>query len=614
MQLMAMDRLGPRETAPGIVQFGLLLPWVAASDGNRISVKIIHETDQFLQDVPPLEFALAHSLDPVYGDFWSAEIGIDARDRPRPQSAWGQPGTYVYRFQLRTPLLRDPLDWIIDPFAREFGTGNLSAFTLGYQPYSWSAAEAAWKTPPLSEMVMYELMLNEFGGGIPGSIEKLSYLADLGVNCIEVMPVSNVGMIVDWGFLPVGYFGVDERFGNRRDFQHFVDAAHSNGIAVVLDSVYGHTSENFPYQYVYSRLGYRENPFMGPFAKDYFGSSTDFNRGLTRDFFSTVNHHWLDVYHIDGFRYDCVPNYWDGPLGNGYANLTAATYALVKASGENGPWSRFFRDGKINLMQCAEQLEDPVGVLYQSYSNCTWQNETLGTASAVAHGDWGRLADLGFRQGLSGYPKQTDFNNDLVPKTALQYIENHDHSRFLCEFGIVRGDNELLSYADRSQWYRVQPYLIGLFTSCGIPMLWQGQEFGSDNFVPESGMGRVAMFRPVRWDLFYDEIGRSIVGLVRKLARLRRQSPQFQSGDHYFFNDQGLYQSRGVILFTRSLAGRLSLVALNFGGADQQVPFWFEQPGFYREELHGGDNFSASRGEQRWLTVPGNYGRVWTTA
>jgi 1,4-alpha-glucan branching enzyme len=136
---------------------------------------------------------------------------------------------------------------------------------------------------------------------------------------------------VDWGYLPIGYFGVDERFGKRSDFQQMVDIAHQHGIAVIADVVYGHTGVDFPYFDAYTRLQYRENPFMGPFAKDYFssfGKSTDFNRELTRDYFYSVNHHWLEVYHVDGFRYDCVPNYWDGALGVGYAKLVYETYQL----------------------------------------------------------------------------------------------------------------------------------------------------------------------------------------------------------------------------------------------------------------------------------------------
>src|SRR5690349_10552301 len=105
------------------------------------------------------------------------------------------------------------------------------------------------------------------------------------------MPLSNVGISVDWGYLPIGYFGVDERFGKRSDFQAFVYLCHQHGIAVIVDVVYGHTGVDFPYYDAYTRLQYHENPFMGPFAKDYFsnfGKSTDFTRELTRDFFLTV--------------------------------------------------------------------------------------------------------------------------------------------------------------------------------------------------------------------------------------------------------------------------------------------------------------------------------------
>lgn len=244
MNLLPLHKLGPREKPDGIVEFGLYLPWVSAQHGNRLWVKIIHEKDQFLQTIQPKSFELNHSVDSAYGDYWSAEVTIDAADKPHPTSAWGQPGRYVYRFALQNPNIHDEIDWIIDPFAREFGTGKLSAFTLGYTPHAWSAQENNWKIPALNDLVIYELMLTEFGGDLEGAIAKLDYLKDLGINCLEVMPVSNVSNIIDWGFLPIGYFGVDERFGKRKDMQRFTDEAHQRGIAVILDVVYGHTSSS----------------------------------------------------------------------------------------------------------------------------------------------------------------------------------------------------------------------------------------------------------------------------------------------------------------------------------------------------------------------------------
>jgi len=614
MKLLPLNKLGAREISPGVIDFGLFLPWVSASDGHRLWVKVIHEKDQFLQDIQPLMFELNHSIDPDYGDYWSTQININSDSRPHPKSAWGSPGRYIYRYCLQNPNIPEIIDWIIDPFAREFGVGKLSAFTLGYENYTWSEYENIWKTPDLDDLVIYELMINEFGGDIDGNIAQLEYLADLGINCIELMPVTNVANTVDWGFLPIGYFGVDERFGKRKDLQRLIDAAHQKGIAVILDVVYGHTADSFPYAYIYKKLGYHENPFMGPFAKDLFGESTDFGRAFTRDFIFTVNYQWLEWYHADGFRYDCVPNYWDGAVGQGYANLTYETYRAVKAKQDApGHWQRFFHNGSINLIQCAEQLESPVEILEETYSNCTWQNQTLDAAKGVAHANQNELVNLGFRLGLSGYPKEVSNNDNKIPKTALQYIENHDHSRFLCNFGIISNGDELLREGDRNLWYKVQPYLIGMFTARGIPLLWQGQEFGENYYISEQGLGRVVMFRPVRWDYFYNPIGKSIISLVRKLIKLRREYPQFRYGEHFFYNHHDRYQSKNILLFSRKHGSIFSIVALNFGDQDQNVLFDFPYSGYYREELHGHDNLQEIvAGVESWLTIPSNYGRVWT--
>ena len=624
LNLLPMGELGAIETN-GTLTFGLWLPWVSAADGNRVAVKIIHETDQFLQNVPPREFPLGHTLRDPYGDFWSVTVPIAGTPPAVAGSAWGMPGRYVYRYTIVSPNV-GTLDWIIDPFAREFGVGKLSAFTLGYQPYTWSAEEVDWRTPRLSDLVLYEINIGEFGGDLNRVGNVIAYLADLGVNAVEIMPLSNVGTSVDWGYLPIGYFGVDERFGKRSDFQALVDLCHQHGIAVIVDVVYGHTGVDFPYYDAYTRLRYRDNPFMGPFAKDYFsnfGKSTDFNRPLTRDYFYTVNHHWLDVYHVDGFRYDCVPNYWDGPLGVGYASLVFETYQLAKSklAQADPAWRRF--DGgpgkPLNLVQMAEQLEDPQGVLRTTYSNSTWQNSTLDAARSVARGDRGRLFDLGLQLGLFGYPEQETTNDVSIPKTALQYIENHDHERFLCNFGTYNPDeagNPLFQEGDRSRWFMLQPYLIALLMSKGIPLLWQGEEFAENYFLPDVGEGRVALLRPLRWDYFYDGSGQPIVTLIRKLLRIRRQRAHIRQGTYFFFNDWDRYQGRGVLMFSRYEGAAYTLIGVNTSDADQTVPFWFPIGGNYLEELHGGSlNLNNVPSLQEFaLTIPSHYGRIWTTA
>jgi len=624
LDLLPLGTLGAVE-ANGVVTFGLWLPWVSAGDGNAVTVKIIHERDQFLQSVPPREFPLTHSVRAPYGDFWSGTVLIAGSAPAVAGSAWGTPGRYVYRYAIANPSV-GTLDWIIDPCAREFGVGKLSAFTLGYQPYVWSAGEAQWRTPALSDLILYEINIAEFGGDLERLRNVVAYLADLGVNGVEIMPLSNVGNSVDWGYLPIGYFGVDERFGNRSDFQALVDLCHQYGIAVIVDVVYGHTGVDFPYYDAYTRLRYRENPFMGPFAKDYFsnfGKSTDFNRQLTRDYFFTVNYHWLEVYHVDGFRYDCVPNFWDGALGVGYASLVYETYQLAKAKVSQGEpsWQRFDAGTgePLALVQMAEQLEDPQGVLYTTYSNSTWQNRTFDAARGIARGDRGRLFDLGQTLGLFGYPEEQTTNGDAIPKSALQYIENHDHERFLCNFGTYNPDeagNPLFQEGDRSRWFMLQPYLIAFLMGKGVPMLWQGEEFAENYFLPDVGEGRVALLRPLRWDYFYDGSGQPIVALIRKLLRIRRERAHIRRGAYYFFNDWDRYQRHGVLMFARYEGARYTLVTVNTGGIEQTVPFWFPIAGNYIEELHGGtlDLKNVAALQEVALTIPSHYGRIWTVA
>jgi len=150
--------------------------------------------------------------------------------------------------------------------------------------------------------------------------------------------------------------------------------------------------------------------------------------------------------------------------------------------------------------------------------------------------------------------------------------------------------------------------------SKGIPMLWQGEEFGENYYLPDVGAGRVSLLRPLQWDLFYDSNGQRLVQLVRKLLRIRRARPQIREGTYFFFNDWDRYQAKGTLLFARYIESRYTLVAVNIGDADQKVPFWFPIGGDYVEELEGGT--LGLKGviplQETSLQIPSHYGRVWT--
>jgi len=643
MQRLPLAQLGAheRKTEPGIIDFGILLPDVTPDVGT-IFVRIIHERDQFS---PTVDVQLTHGQLPGFGDYWLGSVDTtDATLKPVGARGWGRTGgeqRYLYRYALkRNGQPEMAIDGIIDPFAREYGVGDLSAITVGYQPFVFDdSIEQSFKVPGINDAVVYELNIAELGGDLPKTIELLDYFADLGINVIEVMPVSNVASRIDWGYAPLGYFGVDERLGRRRDFQVFVAEAHRRGIAVVVDSVFGHVEDRFPYHQVYSRFDMMgvdiNSPFTGPYAEDMFFQSTNFAKSLTQDFFYSVCLHWLDTFHVDGFRYDAVSEYWDQnrPVGKqGFADLTSAVRAYVAGkAGSTDSYQRFFSqgNGELRLIQIAEYLtgaNPPEHVLYDTVANSAWQNQTMDAAKRCARGEPGALAELGQRLGLLGYPVERTQDGDLITKSALQYIENHDHERFICTFGTHYPDHEsevrhdeLLQIGDRdTQWFRVQPYLIGLLTAKGTPFLWQGQEVCQNYFVPDSGIGRVAIYRPVDFNFFFDPIGRALVRLVRRLISSRAGGPQFRHGDHFFYDDPQ-YTNRGLLLFHRSLANpaggtTFSLVALNFTGSSQTVTFPFSVAGNYVEQIEGTQNLAGvTAGEQRSITIDSNYGCIWTT-
>jgi 1,4-alpha-glucan branching enzyme len=635
MKSLPLNRLGARERKdqPGVIDFGILLPDITETDGDLI-VRIIHERDQFLQEVPPVEVPLTHSTLDDLGDYWSGSVDTtDPATKPSTARGWGAQGgeqRYVYRYVLKRSGGLPEIDDIIDPFAREYGVGDLSAITVRYQPFEFDPAveEQQFKVPAIRDAIVYELNIAELGGDLPKTIGLLDYIANLGINIIEVMPITNVAQRVDWGYAPLGYFGVDERYGKRRDFQQFVAEAHQRGIAIVLDGVFGHVEDRFPYARLYQRLG-RQSPFIGPYAEDLFFKSTDFAQQLTQDFFFTVCVHWLEVYHVDGIRYDAVSQYWDEgrPVGEqGFVDLAKAVHAhVLTKAGATDHYQRFFpsgNNGEPTLIQIAEYLtsQPPEHVLYDTVANSAWQNQTMEAAKRCARGESGAITEFGLRLGLPNYPEAREQSGVMITKSALQYIESHDHERFICTYGTrfpdeeaaKRGDRLLLTGDRNGQWFKVQPYQIGVLMAKGTPFLWQGQEFCQNYFIPNEGIGRVAIFRPVDFNFFYDSIGKAMIRLMRKLTRIRQRGPQFRHGDHFFYNVP-YYTFNGLLLFHRRLGDAFSLVALNFTDDDKTTTFDFPKSGNFTEEIEGTRNLNNVQANTATsITIPSNYGCVWT--
>jgi 1,4-alpha-glucan branching enzyme len=615
--MISLSEVGahPQQQAPGqwLVTFGIYLPGLTYDKGYRMKVRVIHERDQFIRGIDPKEFWMTWIKGSAL-DLWTAQVQLTQEPAP---SHFGQTGRYVYRYQLLRSDGRSIAFWFADPFARESAIGTLSAFTIEQhpQPFAWS--DAAFVPAEVDAMVVYEVNVREFNSDFNGLRTQLEYVWELGVNVLELMPISNVKEEVEWGYTPLDYFAPDERLGGTLAFKQLVNAAHEGGIGVILDSVYAHTHPEFTYNLVYEAAG-EPSPMLGRFEGEFFQDwpGTDFGKAFTRDYFFTLNTYLLAEYHVDGFRYDYVPGMYDGPRGQGYAELVYRTYHHSKSIAKFQTAS-----GASRLIQCAEHLPDAPGIMSQTHSNCAWQNGLLDRAREMARGGYvtERLAHQLDPEFL-GYPTEHTAAGDIFPVAPFQYVESHDHSRFINQFGTVTL-RDLLGerYGNRDRYVKMQPYIIALYTAKGIPMLWHGQEFAENWGIPSGGLGRNLYERPLHWEFFYDEAGKALVRLHRILGNLRRTHRALGSRGFFFYYSDQAHLQLGVLAYRRkrdadatSVAEDL-LVLLNFTDADAEVWLPFPTAGTWEEMIDGTRTAIHIAHDGQWasVSVPSNYGSIY---
>jgi maltooligosyltrehalose trehalohydrolase len=607
------------------IRFGVYLPTIRASDDFQVVVRLIHADDRFDPNVPPQDFPLAwvagHSL-----DLWGATVPV----HPVANTHFGQEGTYLYRFQLwwtspggtRQVLTR----WFTDPFARATDIGLLSAVILTRTPSSFTWTDQAYQTPELDDLIVYELQIEEFNDTFDGVIDRLTYLKSLGVNCIELMPVTSAKLDFDWGYGPLHYFAPSARFGGPGGLKRLVNATHAHGMAVILDVVYEHVDQLFPYYLVYDDIAHTVGapPLSSPMIRGWnqwgFGPAADFTQLFTQEYFLSANRMWLDEYHVDGFRYDEVSDLYVPPRAAGYAQLVEQTYryslSLARFQRPTGGFSR--------LIQCAEALGKARAVLSETFTNCCWQDDLLNKAEDMVKWNY---ADVPFAHlldtGFSGYPDTmtvVDAKGQAVemPVAPFQYLETHDHSQLIV-FAGTESDQGPLPEGDRSRFYKVQPYAIALYTASGIPMLWQGQEFADNYPLPSTGLARVHLRRDTHWEYFYDDYGTPLIRLYRRLGLLRRTHRALRSRESYYYYLQSL-QGNAILAYHRHAPAtatdpeEYAMVLLNFSDTSGTIAVPFPKAGTWQELLDSDVRTQrvavGADGSVQTIVVPSNYGLI----
>jgi maltooligosyltrehalose trehalohydrolase len=188
--------------------------------------------------------------------------------------------------------------------------------------FPWT--DGAWINLPLARYVFYELHAGSFSaeGTLEAIVSRLAYLKDLGVTAIEIMPVAQFPGSRNWGYDGVFPFAVQNSYGGPRALKHLVDAAHREGLAVVLDVVYNHLGPEGNYLRDFG-------PYFTGRYKTFWGDALNFDgpdSAEVRRFFIENALYWVTEFHVDALRLDAVHAILDSSARPFVQELAAAVH------------------------------------------------------------------------------------------------------------------------------------------------------------------------------------------------------------------------------------------------------------------------------------------------
>ncbi|MDQ0849313.1 maltooligosyltrehalose trehalohydrolase [Arthrobacter sp. B3I9] len=398
-----------------------------------------------------------------------------------------------------------------DPRSRRQPEG-VHSLSRTFDPAGHTWADGQWEGRALQGAVIYELHLGTFTpeGTLDAAAGKLEYLAELGVDFVELLPVNGFNGTHNWGYDGVLWYTVHEGYGGPAAYQRFVDAAHAAGIGVIQDVVYNHLGPSGNYL-----------PKFGPYLKSGEGNTWGDSVNLDGPGSDEVRRYildnaamWLRDYHVDGLRLDAVHAFKDeravhlledfGALADEVSAETGRPATLIAESDLNNPRLLYPRDanGYGLAGQWSDDFHHAVHVNVSGEATGYYEDfESLeALAKVLRSGFFHDGSYSSFRERHHGRP----INPALAHPAALVVCsQNHD------QIG-NRATGDRLSQS--LPYGKLALAAVATLTSPFTPMLFMGEEYGAttpwqfftSHPEPELGKataeGRIKEFERMGWD------------------------------------------------------------------------------------------------------------------
>ena len=365
----------------------------------------------------------------------------------------------------------------------------------------------------------------------------LKHLIDLGVNTIELLPVTSftsehrlkrMGLNNYWGYNPLVFMAPEPSFSNTdpvRELKTMVRELHRAGIKIIMDVVFNHTCEggndgsNLSLRGLASREYYMfdllENGYLDHTNYSGCGNTLKFDSPYTLNLVLDSLRYWVSEYHIDGFRFDLAP-------------------ILARKEKRFSVISPFFQAiSNDPILSKCQMIAEPWDIGPDGYQLTNfpdgwheWNDRYRDGIRSFWRGDSGRITDLAWR--LAGsvdlFDKQRSFMatvnyicshdgftlNDLVSYTERVNWNNGEDNR--------DGDQHNISWNNGAEGTTDNEYILNkrltakknmiatLMLSQGVPMFMAGDEFENSQFGNNNAYCQDNPVGWLDWSWYFDKV------------------------------------------------------------------------------------------------------------
>jgi maltooligosyltrehalose trehalohydrolase len=337
--------------------------------------------------------------------------------------------------------------------------------------------DQSWRGIARERLVIYELHVGTFTGegSWQAAARELPALAELGVTCIELMPLAEFSGRFGWGYDGVNLFAPTRLYGRPDDMRRFIDQAHALGIAVILDVVYNHFGPDGNYLNAFSAAYFTDR------YENEWGEAINFDgpdAGPVREFFLGNAGYWIDEYHLDGLRLDATQQIFDRSEDHILAAIVrrvreAAGGRITFVVGENERQeARLLRPpGRGGYGLDALWNDD---FHHSAMVALTGHHEAYYSDYRGRPGEFVAAAKYGFLYQGQRYQWQKKARGtpslDLAAECFVVFLQNHD------QIANSAGGQRCNALTSPGRLRAMTAYFLLM---PGIPMLFQGQEFGA---------------------------------------------------------------------------------------------------------------------------------------